>query len=302
MKEETEEIRSERDALNRFVKEMSEHQDRKEGDEEEDEMYAGQSIEELERQSKLATDELRAADAERVQVEEEIAALDREEAELEAEEEAFWAQHSNLLLELSAVSAQRDSLRTSISLDAAQLSRLQQTNPYNDAFSIGHSGGFATINGLRLGKLPNAHVDWKEINAAWGQTALLLDVLARKVGVQFTDYHLVPKGSFSTVKKASGDEAVYELYGTGDWQIGRLLAPQSRRFDHAMVAFLELLRQLAAAACASDPELRLPHAISKDRIGEASIRLHFGSEETWTRALRHVLLTWVIRTVVRRRE
>lgn len=37
-----------------------------------------------------------------------------------------------------------------------------------------------------------------------------------------------------------------------------------------------------------------PPRINKDRIGGASIRLQFGNDENWTRALRHVLLTWVL--------
>lgn len=73
-----------------------------------------------------------------------------------------------------------------------------------------------------------------------------------------SSYRLCPKGSFSTIEKLSGDRATFELYGSGEWQIGRLL--HSRRFDHGMVAFLECLRQLAAWACARDAELRLPHA------------------------------------------
>lgn len=32
------------------------------------------------------------------------------------------------------------------------------------------------INGFRLGRLPDRLVDWPEINAAWGQLVLLLDV------------------------------------------------------------------------------------------------------------------------------
>ena len=64
-------------------------------------------------------------------------------------------------------------------------------------------------------------------------------------------------------------------YGSGDWQIGRLL--QSRRFDHGMVAFLECLRQLAAWACARDAELRLPHACV---VGGARLRAKGGSLTT----------------------
>jgi hypothetical protein len=37
----------------------------------------------------------------------------------------------------------------------------------------------------RLGRLPSVPVEWNEINAAWGQTALLLSCLAKKVGMEF---------------------------------------------------------------------------------------------------------------------
>ena len=43
-------------------------------------------------------------------------------------------------------------------------------------------------------------MDWWEINAAWGQTALLLTALARKIGLQFTKYKIVPFGNHSYVQ------------------------------------------------------------------------------------------------------
>lgn len=55
----------------------------------------------------------------------------------------------------------------------------------DDAFCIGQEDGFGTINGLRLGRLPNSPVDWPEINAAWGHTLLLLHTIARKFGFTF---------------------------------------------------------------------------------------------------------------------
>jgi beclin 1 len=58
-----------------------------------------------------------------------------------------------------------------------------------------------------------------------------------------------------------------------------------------MVAFVDCLRQIMAVAKRREPTLRLPFAVSKDKIGEVSIKLQFSSDETWTRALRHVLLT-----------
>lgn len=52
-------------------------------------------------------------------------------------------------------------------------------------FSSRHSGQFGTINNFRLGRLPSVPVEWNEINAAWGQTVLLLHALANKMGLKF---------------------------------------------------------------------------------------------------------------------
>ena len=59
----------------------------------------------------------------------------------------------------------------------------------------------------RLGRLPSVPVDWWEINAAWGQTALLLTALARKIGLQFSKYKIVPFGNHSYVQVSPGCQA-----------------------------------------------------------------------------------------------
>lgn len=288
-----------------------------------------------------ALTELKEAEAARLDIEAQLAAVAEEEAALQQEEERFWSQYSSHSLTLSKLEEEKASLAMAVAHDRELLARLQATNVYTDAFCIGHSGGIATINGLRLGRLPGQPVEWNEINAAWGQTALLLDVLSRKLNIAFRGYRLIPKGSFSVVyryedaqsqhyssassatsssfvahssnndnaadpaagdgggaEETGGEKAVYELYGSSDWQIGRLL--QSRRFDHAQTGFLACLKQVVEFASRQDASFQAPHAINKDKIGEASIRLQFGSDETWTRALRHVLvncnrvLMWVI--------
>uniref|UniRef100_A0A9J7YF75 Beclin-1 n=1 Tax=Cyprinus carpio carpio TaxID=630221 RepID=A0A9J7YF75_CYPCA len=66
-----------------------------------------------------------------------------------------------------------------------QLDRLKKTNVFNATFHIWHSGQFGTINNFRLGRLPSVPVEWNEINAAWGQTVLLLHALANKMGLCF---------------------------------------------------------------------------------------------------------------------
>jgi beclin len=65
-------------------------------------------------------------------------------------------------------------------------------------------------------------------------------------------------GSFSRIEKiGAGDKASYELYGSGDLHLGRLL--HNWRFDTAMVAFLDCLRQLMEHVKAQDPAVDFPH-------------------------------------------
>lgn len=118
-------------------------------------------------------------------------------------------------------------------------------------------------------------MEWAEINAAWGQTLLLLYTVARKLDYTFegqvpllpdhtlrTDsrgrYRLMPMGSFSRIERTTPtDKATYELYGSGDLHLGRLL--HNRRFDFAMVAFLDCLKQLVDYVKSQDPHVEFPH-------------------------------------------
>lgn len=70
-------------------------------------------------------------------------------------------------------------------------------------------------------------------------------------------YRLIPMGSFSRIERTTGDKAAYELYGSGDLHFGRLL--HNRRFDFAMVAFLECLKQLMDNVKSQDAIVEFPH-------------------------------------------
>ncbi|KAJ1304408.1 hypothetical protein OPQ81_005556 [Rhizoctonia solani] len=244
-------------------------------------------IEQLKLEEKLVLDELLDAEREKAQLDRELEELEREEKELEEKEAEFWrVYNANVLAEASTAAALRG-IRAAQEADAAELARLSRANVYNDAFCIGHDGVFGTINGLRLGRVTGVAVPWPEVNAAWGQALLLLHTIARKVGFVFEQYRLVPMGSCSRIERIGGDKAVYELFGSGELHIGRLL--HNRRFDYGMVAFLECLRQIIEFAKTQE-SIEFPYAIVKDKIGDASIKWQFNQEETWTRALRHVLL------------
>lgn len=71
----------------------------------------------------------------------------------------------------------------------------------------------------------------------------------------------------------------------------------TRRFDQAMITFLDMLRQLLDWISARDMTVKWPYKITKERIGDNSIRLpgQFTGDKTadeeWTRALRGLLGT-----------
>ncbi|KAL1954704.1 hypothetical protein VTO42DRAFT_808 [Malbranchea cinnamomea] len=217
-----------------------------------------------------AFEELLALEKEKAAVDKEIAELEEESQKLDLEEKQFWRDRNAFALTLSEFQNERDALNRKYDHDSRQLERLQRTNVYNDTFCISHDGYFGTINGLRLGRLSNQPVEWAEINAAWGQTLLLLATVAEKLGFQFEGYKLRPMGSFSKIDKIEYPQqsspyqsqshnnnsrttqtrtsapkiTSLELFSSGDLPLN--LPWLHRRFDAGMVAFLDCLNQLGS--------------------------------------------------------
>jgi beclin 1 len=82
-------------------------------------------------------------------------------------------------------------------------------------------------------------------------------LLQERLLTQVFSYRLVPMGSFSRIERTVGDKTTYELHGSGDLHFGRLL--HNRRFDFAMVAFLECLKQLMDYIKTQDAGVEFPH-------------------------------------------
>ncbi|KAI1174051.1 autophagy protein Apg6-domain-containing protein [Nemania sp. FL0916] len=265
--------------------------------------------------------ELLKLEKEKATLDEEIRALEEESKKLDLEEEQFWRERNTFASRLTEFQNERDSINSKFDHDSQLLTKLQRANVYNDTFSIHHDGNFATINGLRLGKLSSKPVDWPEINAAWGQALLLVVTVANKLDYKFDGYEPLPMGSASKIIKyehispsssrvgahRSGPppapkKSVLDLYCTGDLPLQMLW---NRSFDKGMVAFLELVRQLGAfvheqtkadtgtQAYSTNP-LVLPYKIEgdkigDDRIGHFSIRLGITNDEGWTKACKFAL-------------
>lgn len=217
-----------------------------------------------------------------------------EREKLEKEEQKYWKEYSRYKRQLLTAEDDFRSLDCQLRYSQCQMDRLKETNVFNATFHIWHTGHFATINGFRLGRLPSAPVEWSEINAAWGQTALLLWSLSKKVGIDhFAKYQLVPYGSFSYIKILADDKTL-PLYGSGGF---RMIF--DTKFDMAMVAFLDCLGQFAQEV-QRQGVFSLPYEMDKGKIRDNnsgqwySIKLQFNSEDSWTKALRYMLtnLKW----------
>jgi len=230
---------------------------------------------------------------------------------------------ANLLLAkyqlgLRAHLEERDALLVRIAHMDKERERLSQIKPLTDAFHIWYAGPFGTISGFRLGRTSEIPVPWDEVNAAWGQCALLLRVMAGMWGFNFKKHRILPLGCTSCIMEGPTS---YPLYGPPKVKIGVSLA---WRYDHGMVCFLNCLKEFATfladhcggAATTGKPKgssgggsgsgsgglfhgqegtggtiggLELPFPIDGDRINGTTIRLSLNREKTWTQALKYML-------------
>ncbi|KAF5007668.1 hypothetical protein FDECE_6004 [Fusarium decemcellulare] len=293
----------ERDAYVRHLKEAKANQPS-----EEDIRAQEEALRKAEQDRAAAMEELKKLEADKDSLDEELVALEEESRQLDREEERFWRERNSFTTKMAEFQSERDSINAKYSNDSQLLEKLQRSNVYNDTFCISHDGSFATINGLRLGRLSNKPVDWPEINAAWGHALLLLVTVADKLGYRFDGYDPQPMGSTSKIIRYEipspsssrlGARAVnpppkkhvLELYSSGDMPLG--LTFMHRRFDNAMVGFLELVRQLGAFVHrqteASGNPLSLPYKIDGDKIGDVSIKLGIAQDDGWTKACKLTL-------------
>ncbi|KAI1230276.1 hypothetical protein IHE44_0010241, partial [Lamprotornis superbus] len=248
-----------------------------------------QELEDVEKNRKTV-----AEDFERVRAEAER--LEQEEAQYQKEYCEFKRQQLELDDELKSVDNQ-------MRYAQMQLDKLKKTNVFNATFHIWHSGQFGTINNFRLGRLPSVPVEWNEINAAWGQTVLLLHALANKMGLKFQRYRLVPYGNHSYLESLTDKSKELPLYCSGGLRFF-----WDNKFDHAMVAFLDCVQQFKEEVEKGETRFCLPYRmdVEKGKIedtggsgGSYSIKTQFNSEEQWTKALKFMLtnlkwgLAWV---------
>lgn len=239
-------------------------------------------------------------------VNEEQARLDKkiqeqndELANLEKEEEKFYREYNSITKLVLELADEFTSLNNQIDYSNIQWKSLENARVFNIAFHIWYCGQFGTINGFRLGRLPNITVEWSEINAAWGQSALLLHCLAKKLSFTFKDYRVVPYGNYSFIESLNEEPKELPLYNNGGFKF-----MWNTKFDLAMVAFINCLQQLIENIKKVDHKFYVPYEVENDKIENTSnnsysIKIISNSEEGWTKALKYMLtnlkwaLTWI---------
>ncbi|KAK4469468.1 hypothetical protein MN116_007018 [Schistosoma mekongi] len=225
--------------------------------------------------------------------------LIQDTAELEKRTEELdraTTQYNDQKLALIEAEEEMQCLESRLSYARSHLHRLQRTNVLNIAFPIWYDGHIGVINGLHLGRLPNRPVGWEEINAAWGQCALLLQCIGKKLNYTFQSYRIVPMGSQSKVVQLSISKEFPLYYTTGGMRI-----LSAGKFDTAMINFLDCLNQ-AQQIIEHTSSIQLPFRIKdkgkiQDPDGQIySIRWNGNSEENWTKALKMMLINmkWII--------
>ncbi|XP_074652995.1 beclin-1-like [Tubulanus polymorphus] len=265
-----------------------------------DEKALDSELGQLRAEESALLEQLQSIESERQHLADQLRQEKEEARKLDEDEASYWKEYNEYKRQLLEHEDSQRSVDNQLKYAQAQLDKLKKTNVFNATFHIWHSGHFGTINNFRLGRLPNNPVDWNEINAAWGQTVLLLHSLAKKMNLTFQRYRLVPYGSHSFLESLTDKSKELPLYGSGGIRFF-----WDTKFDQAMVAFLDCLQQFKEEVEKGDSGFCLPYKMEKGRIEDPStgtsysIKIQFNSEEQWTKALKFVLtnlkwgLAWV---------
>jgi len=210
--------------------------------------------------------------------------------------------------ERSVVLEGRERLEALNALALRQLDAFAQLYAPNDCFHIWHAGPFATINGFRLGRLAADQVEWMEVNAALGQVALLLSVLAQDNAalVATRSVDLFPRGSYSQIARALSPadrergvrQPLYNLYSDGS---GFALFSRNTPFAKGLELLVAAVHEAGVNSERADPSFGFPHPIDlhaggSPKVGGVSIIWGQVSDELWTRALKMLLtdVKWVV--------
>ncbi|KAK3559915.1 hypothetical protein QTP86_026950 [Hemibagrus guttatus] len=266
---------------------------------EEDEDTLLKELQQLRQEEETLIQELESIEQQRESVAMEITDARRHAQQLDTEELQYQKEYCEFKRQQLELDDELKSVDNQMRYCQAQLDRLKKTNVFNATFHIWHSGQFGTINNFRLGRLPSVPVEWNEINAAWGQTVLLLHALANKMGLRFQRYRLVPYGNHSYLESLTDKSKELPLYCSGGLRFF-----WDNKFDHAMVAFLDCVQQFKEEVEKGDtgfclpyrntPEMLQPDLLVLDRFTEKLLAANVPVVCTLGKVVELIILTQII--------
>lgn len=216
--------------------------------------------------------------------------LKKVQEKIDTMEETYWEAFNTLNLHLHDAADLRDALQLQMDRSNYCMDTLLPTNKHimMNILDIKTDGPFGTISGCRLGSTTEVPVQWWEINTAWGQAVLLLDIVRESLGIQFHGGNIIlePNGSYARIFERG--KGYYDLHGP----VNKLLC---FGFDKAQTLFLQCIQEIEAELkererIHANERFVLPYPISGDRVGGNSIRYGLSRDRVWTEALRSMLI------------
>nr|CAD2206844.1 unnamed protein product [Meloidogyne enterolobii] len=259
-----------------------------------DQNAATRKLEALKTEERDLLDQLNFLEEEERVLSNELNSKIEERRKINERDEELYRQLRNNHRTLIEQTDEQRALKLQIKNSEEQLKRLCQTNILDLCFHIWVDGEFGTISGFRLGRLRQEQVEWNEINAALGQMAFLLKVIAERLGIEFVGYELVPFGSCSFIRslQKQNSDKIEELplYGSGGWRPFGQPA-----LDKALIAFMDCFIQVEKRLKQHFPGTQLlPYRMLKDKIidrdSQYLIKMQLNSPERWTKSMKCLLL------------
>lgn len=124
-------------------------------------------------------EELKLLEEQEKKINNEVRELSKESMDVHDEGDFLYRELKSNHRKLLLLDEDKFALNTQAKYIGENLSTLTSTNVLDMTFFIWIQENYGTINGLRLGRLPHEVVEWNEINAAFGQVALLV-LVSRK--------------------------------------------------------------------------------------------------------------------------
>jgi beclin 1 len=188
-------------------------------------------ISEYNKEIEALSENLNSIESERANLRIEAQGLEKEAAQLDEQEAKYWADVAIFRQRQNTFEQERDESLAKVAAKEQAIEQLSQSvlehevrdrpsfcqsitpgsllttyiPPFSQVFKIELTDDchFGTINGYRLGRLPELPVDWSEINVAWGLAALLLETITRESSGKFSysrHKEVLPIGSASVMR------------------------------------------------------------------------------------------------------